>query len=229
MRRDYIAMAFVCIILGIMCSIQFKSHYTNVNYLSANQWSELTLQKDHLQSQHDALLHEKASLQNQLVSTSAKEQDMIQQELLDKSNIGAGLTLVTGTGLIVKLDNNENPEGFTIQYWNLAILINELKSAGAEAISINGQRIVATSAVSTDGQTIIVNNNSINPPYIIQSIGNPQILESSLRIRGGEINALALNGIKVTIQTSNDIEIPAFQGSTKYHYAQPLDVLSKNI
>ena len=64
-------------------------------------------------------------------------------------------------------------------------MVNELKAAGAEAVSVNDQRLVAVSPVRCAGPTIFVNNTPQTPPYVIRAIGEPNTLETALNISGG--------------------------------------------
>ncbi len=77
---------------------------------------------------------------------------------------------------------------------DLLKLVNELKAAGAEAITVNEQRVVASTEIRCAGPTISVNNNRISPPYVIQAIGDPAGLESALKMRGVALLKLCNSG-----------------------------------
>lgn len=226
MRKAYLAMAIVSLALGLMISIQYRSSFNNTNILSSDQWAEMTAQTEHLRNQHDALINERNSLRAKLAATGAETQSAVMQELLKQADIAAGLTPVTGPGIVLCLNDRSNtaPTGeifrYHIIYYNLMILVNELKASGADAISLNGERIVATTGISSSGSKMLVNGNPIEAPYKIVAIGKPETLESALKIKDGEAEALASTGVEVTIQRSDNIEIPAFNGSTKYQYAR---------
>jgi uncharacterized protein YlxW (UPF0749 family) len=57
-------------------------------------------------------------------------------------------------------------------------IVNEMRVSGAEAISVNDERITAMSEIRCAGTTILVNLNKIAPPFVIKATGNPQLLES---------------------------------------------------
>ena len=98
--------------------------------------------------------------------------------------------------------------------------INELRAAGAEAIAINGERIVAMSEIRCAGPTLSVNNNRSAPPYEIKAIGNPNNLESALKLRGGVLENFKFWGIQADLSQSDDIVIPAFKGRKSFEYAK---------
>ncbi len=101
-------------------------------------------------------------------------------------------------------------------------VINELWAAGAEAISINEQRLVVGTEIRCAGPTISVNNAKYTPPYEIRAIGDPKTLEASLKMRGGVIETLQFWGIQATVKTQNTVKIPAFKGPHKYQFAKPV-------
>ena len=102
-------------------------------------------------------------------------------------------------------------------------VINELWAAGAEAISINEQRLVVGSEIRCAGPTISVNNSKYTPPYEIRAIRDPKTLEASLKMRGGVIETLQFWGIQATIKTQPVVKIAAFKGAHKYQFAKPVE------
>jgi len=224
-KKAYLSMAVVSVLLGIMFSIQYRSTFTEGNILSRDQWAEITIGMERLRNQHDALINERTSLRNKIAVNGAEAQTANLHELLDKANIAAGLTPISGPGIILNLKDKaqESPEdmGYTIQYWNLMMVINELKSGGAEAISLNGERMVATSGIGESGGKLVVNGKTIKAPYRICAIGQPETLESSLRIKGGEIEALEANGVEAAIKQADNLNIPAFKEAKRIIYAKP--------
>ena len=102
-------------------------------------------------------------------------------------------------------------------------MINELKNAGAEAISINGQRIVSNTAITCDGNVIRINNQKIGAPYVIQAIGYPEYLESGLNLPGGLIQYLNRDGVITKVEKSNNITIPKYTGTITYEYAKSVE------
>ena len=107
---------------------------------------------------------------------------------------------------------------------DLLIIINELFGAGAEAISINDQRIVSMSDIASIGESFIkVNSERILSPYVIKAIGNQTYLESAVSGKGGYIDELKDLGHEATVDKAKKIKIEKYDStstenrlSTKY-------------
>ena len=100
---------------------------------------------------------------------------------------------------------------------------NELRAAGAEAIAINEQRLVAMTEIRTAGNAIAINNTYHSAPYQIKVIGDPATLENSLKMKGGVADTLEFWGIKMAIVRSELVKIPAYKGIINYEYGKPVD------
>lgn len=149
------------------------------------------------------------------------------QEQIVKANKLLGLTEVKGPGVKIKLQDANVSSSTALSTDNLSVLvvhdidvrcvINELKSAGAEAISINGQRIVSTSSIMCVGNVIEVNGQRIGTPFEILAIGLPEQL-ANLERPGGYLNTLKRYGIEASLEKSNSITIPKYTGTLTYEY-----------
>lgn len=163
------------------------------------------------------------------VSGQAKQQET---ELEDRAYLLAGLTPVQGPGVIATLTDSKKrlptmPAGIQppnlIHDTDINQVINELKAAGAEAISVNGQRLVTTSAIRTAGPTMLVNNTPQTPPYVIKAIGAPKTLVGALNLRGGGADQLKrFDPAMFSIQQAQTLTLPAYSGSGEPRYAKPV-------
>ena len=100
-------------------------------------------------------------------------------ESLENTRKLAGLTSVSGEGIIIRLDDSGLLQGSLVHDEYLADLVNVLKSAGAQAISINGQRIIPTSEILCLGPSIRVNGERLFAPYSIYAIGDAEQLQKA--------------------------------------------------
>lgn len=153
------------------------------------------------------------------------------QKVFDETKLVAGVVAVHGPGIVVVLQDSPKPvpSGLSEEMMNQYIVhdrdvrevTNELFSAGAEAISVNGQRLVATSSVRCAGSVVLVNTTQVGAPFFIKAIGKPDLLEGALRMTGGVAEQMALlDMIQITRQP--DILIPAYTGSTRFSFARPV-------
>ena len=98
------------------------------------------------------------------------------------------------------------------------LVVNELLAAGAEAVSINGERVVATTAIRCVGPTILVNNVRSSVPFVIKAIGDPLALEGAMNMNGGIVSELRAYQNKVTIQRSDRIDMKAYTGALTFNH-----------
>lgn len=220
-KQGQLFITAVCIILGIMLAVQFRTTRDIRGSLPYQRLEDLSLQLRQVEKERDDLQKELA-----LVRSSTGQAAAYNNELA-VSRMGAGLTEVHGPGVILTIDDSkrptkpgENPNLYIIHDDDMLKIINELRAAGAEAISINDQRLVATSEIRCAGPTLSVNNTRYAPPYVIKAIGNPQTMENALRMRGGVVETLQFWGILINIKKAEDIVVPAYKGTFRFDYAK---------
>jgi len=127
----------------------------------------------------------------------------------------SGLTDVEGPGIIIKLDDaparkTDKPSHLIIHDNDIRIILNELKKAGAQAISINGERIVSVSEQVCAGPTIRINKERYSVPYTINVIGPPDQLYNTL-IESSRINTMLREEIKISINKSGRVLVPKYR------------------
>lgn len=143
-----------------------------------------------------------------------------------------GLTDVTGQGMIIYLDENReidsnevaNINGYLVHEEDLLYIVNELFNAGADAVSINDQRVVSTTSILCDGNIIRINGKMIGVPLTIKAIGYPERMEYALTRPGGYLDVMANDGVKISVEKSESINIPKFDGVYSYDYLSRGDV-----
>jgi uncharacterized protein YlxW (UPF0749 family) len=233
--QAHFLIAAVCFILGMMLVAQFRSVQINGGAMTSLQRvQELTSELKNVIDEREMLKKEVTELRGRLVeyensaSKVSSLTDAMKKEL-EKARMTAGLLEGTGPGVVITLDDSnvprqpgEDPNLFLIHDEDLLKVVNELFAAGAEAISINGQRIIANSEIRCVGPTIIVNSVRLAPPFIVQAIGDPDTLESSLKMRGGVIESLQVFGIQVNIKKQDNIDMPAYNGPVQFKYFKPV-------
>lgn len=135
--------------------------------------------RDRLRDQSNALAAQNSKLRSTELGTDAQAQQLRSQ--LSQLETATGATPVTGPGLKIIVDDAPGTsQNGTVLDVDLQVLVNGLWGAGAEAIQLNGQRITALTAIREAGQAITVNYVSLNPPYEVDAIGDPQTLQARL-------------------------------------------------
>lgn len=230
-----ISIMVVCLIVGIMLSIQFRTSENYVSNLRTAGAEELAVKNSTLTQEKEALSKELISLREKLTNVSSDSQlNADLQEELRKSNMAAGLIPVYGPGIIVTLNDSprsvqpgDDPNALLVHDLDILNIVNEMRASGAEAICVNNERITAMSEIRCAGTTILVNWNKIAPPFVIKAVGNPQLLESGLSIRGGMLEGFKSAGLQTQLARNDKIDIPAFNGALKFQYTSPTQSTKK--
>ncbi len=233
--KDKVIIAIVCLVLGVVLSVQFRIVQGNTLTLLPNQKStELSNELKKVQDEKENLLRELARLEQKLgdfQSSASKENVMIKNlnEELDRYRVIGGFRDVKGPGIVVTVDNPPKDANFNAdvnivyEYELLLSLINELNAAGAEAISINDQRMISTSEIRSAGNAININAVPQQPPYIVKAIGNKDTLDGALNQVFGVVSILRDHRYLVSVRKQDDISILKYQDVVKLQYAQPVE------
>lgn len=216
------------LILAMVIFIQFKTiRNTDINGLEIMQESELRKEIASLKSQYDETLSKleetnaKIKEYQETINTDKEASEILQEELINSRNL-VGKNAVQGEGVIITLTDVEVGKFGKITASDLLDLINTLKASGAEAISINGQRIVFSSyIVDIDAGYITVNGRRLVSPYQVQAIGDITYLESGLSQKQyGFIDTKTNEGKSVVLEKSSNILINAYSKELKFKYAK---------
>lgn len=228
----------IALVLGIMCfalttgiCIQIKT-VKSTNSASSQNYEENNLRAEVLKykEKYDNLLKETekvdAQLQEQIEGATKNNSELEEaKNQINEGNKTIGLTEVTGPGVIItvadsEIDSNSvvDATDFIIHDTDILKIVNELKNAGAEAISINNQRVILTTPIICGGNIININGERIGSPFEIKAIGSPEAL-ANLSRPGGWLSKLEKRGIKVSaIKKSNSITIPKYSGVLNFKY-----------
>jgi len=158
-----------------------------------------------------------------------KDAESEKNKKLAEYRLFAGLTQVSGPGVQVTLIDSNRHNSFGNDPLNLSNLIhdadivmvvNELKAAGAEALSVNGERIIGISSIRCVGPVVHVNNVPAAPPYIIQAVGDQNALFGGINLPNGVLDRLRqFDATMVKVEKRDKMLLPAFAGGTQMHFA----------
>lgn len=158
--------------------------------------------------------------------------ELMQKELdLKNNNIALGLTNVSGAGVIITLKDNQgitnesigitdDIRSYLVHDANLREIVRKLKVSGAEAVSINNERVVSGTSIVCSGNVIRINDRKVGSPFEIKAIGSPELLYGNL---GETITRLNNSGIIVEIQKSDNVEISKYDGTINFNYASNIE------
>lgn len=228
MKGLHWTIAIVGLALGVLLAMQFKLT-TEINKTEPVQRTQLVAnQVNGLKNDRELLQGEVNSLRSSLDEISAGPDDAELKEQLDRARILAGVTELRGPGVEVTLNDSnialkpgENPNLYVLHDEDVLRVLNEIRAAGAEALSLNGERILASTEVRCIGPTIVLNKDKrLAPPFVITAIGDPDTLESSIKMKGGVAETLQFWGIQVGVKKMNQVTVPAYSGGVKFDYAK---------
>ena len=230
------SIGIVCLIMAFVVTLHIKSVIYNsaVNSQESLRVDELLKQLNDERAKNDNLNELVSSLKTDMQSfkeeaaeSSDYSKTLISQ--LEKAELLAGLTEVKGSGVTVTVKDSTvknivgDPSAYIIHDSDLLTLINELCDAGAEAISLNNERIISTTEIRCAGATVSVNNTRVAHPFTIKAIGDPVNLENALLMRDGVYDTLTEWGLQIDIKKQSNITIPAYTGSLNYKFAVPTE------
>ena len=219
-----VTIGLTCLILTAVIFIQFKTiNQTDITSLENMREDELRTEISNFKKKAEEVSKQieetnlKISEYEETISTDKEASELLEKELEQQNNL-LGKNDVKGSGVIITLTDTRAQK---ITSEDLRELLNELRIDGAEAISINGQRIVYDSYVVDIGGTYIsVNGERIVSPYEVKAIGNPTYLESGLsKKQYGYIDTKLEEGKDVTLKRENNIIINKYNGDLNMEYA----------
>jgi uncharacterized protein YlxW (UPF0749 family) len=229
MRKAIPTFLIICILTGFLLAFQFTTQNKNASFNAVSQRNNnlITIIHDlekEIANQEDQIEAMRAQL-NDLQSTHNKGKLQDLQTTLAKAKVEAGLTPVVGKGIIITIDDNQegmkanpndDPNKYIVHDEHLLNLVNELRIGSAEAIAINGHRLITTSEIRCVGNLINVDMSRVAPPYEIRAIGSPKLMIESISM--GKLAELENDNYPITIEESEHLVIPAYRGDLQFKY-----------
>ncbi|MEW9122309.1 MAG: DUF881 domain-containing protein [Thermotaleaceae bacterium] len=223
----------LCILLGFLISLQVKSVTGDYLYVPLKVIYEYKLSIESEKKEIEnllSLINERSSFianYEKLKMEGGLFKDALTQEL-ENQKLVSGFVNVEGPGIVLTVDDGtrelysgENPNNILVHDGDILNLINDLKIAGAEALSINGQRIISTSEINCAGHTIRINNQVFAQPFIIKAIGEQKTLEAAINAPGQYGQYLKeFIGLYVDVKPVVNVKIPRYQEDINYRYLQ---------
>ena len=224
------------LVLGFLIAAQLSSEGPRIRYTTQERTplletaAELQTQQDDLRAR---ILQLRAQIQD-VESQGVGSADLVRQlnDALEQARIAAGLIPLTGTGIVLQLEDSQQPvppDGSQSDYLvgsrDIRTVVQELWMAGAEAIAVNDERVTPSTAIIDIGSSLLVNSAYLAPPYQVTALG-PADLYQRLSASPGFIDFVRARaegyGIRLSFAEPAAVDIPAFVGTVTLRYSRPL-------
>lgn len=225
------------VFLGILISsnMSFGNKQKRV-YLNSKQYEDAFIKRSELLNDVNGLNEQYFDLKRDIkdFKKSSKDSDSTRKQMQDELTLDKmelGTIDVNGQGVEIILDDSGNQFDASsedvnfrqqrgiyqvIHDFDMRAVINDLKCAGAEAISINDQRITSNTEIYCNAEFLLVNGVKVATPFNIKAIGNKNKLKSYMMSSGKHLKILKGRSIYVSLKTLNDIKIPAYSGELRH-------------
>ncbi len=225
-----IAMGIVCLALALTITLQLRTMKKETSEVSQtftnDELKDSVLQwKEKYEKAVDKL--ETTNKQLEKVRTTASSNTSESEEKakqLKTNNTLLGLTNVKGNGITITVKDSQatvatdDISKYLVHDGDLRELVNELANAGAEAIEINGERIVNSTCITCAGNVISINGARVSSPFVIKAIGNQETLYGALTRPGGYVQLLKDQTIPTEVKKVSNIQIKKFDGTLTDKY-----------
>lgn len=219
-------------VLGVLIALQFRTLQSGFKYVPLEQLSAISGELN-----RELATIEQYKIQIEEISAKIEEYEsidpnnqrevekIIEDEIL-LTRTFAGLEDVAGQGIVViindaerELHDNEDPNNVLVHDVDIIRVVEDLRHGGAEAISINDQRVIFhKSKIYCNGPTILINEQLKAQPYVIKAIGDKESLEAIINEPGSYAQLLRQFGLFVEVNTSEFVEVEGYEGSTNQLY-----------
>lgn len=224
-----VTIGIICILFTSIMFVQFKSvQVIEASGVGQKRETELRTEYSALKDKSDEMKQQLEEIQNttkEYIDQSSDVQatmDLLKSDV-DKARCDLGYTDVKGPGIILTIADGKNAANVkeqVVTYNDLIMAINELKYAGAEAISLNEERVVNNSFVANISEYMVMNDNRISGPYTIKVIGDSKNLESVINIKGGIKDYLESYNKQISYTVENEVYINKYNGNIEINFGE---------
>ena len=222
-----VTLAVALLVLGFFVAAQVAGEKPRSQYTTQER-APLIDSALRLQSSQEALKAQIVDLRRRIGELEAQDPgaaESLRQLYADLENarLAAGLIAISGPGLAFRIeDGGAGGVDAIVSAQDVRFLVGQLWLAGAEGISVNGERIAGTSAVIDIGGSILVNSAYLAPPYEVRAVGPADLYD---RLRGSVAfvdfvqGRIDRSGISLTVAVRDSIDLPAYAGTINLRYA----------
>ena len=233
-----LTLGIMCLLLTMAIAMQYKTVQDAnkvIGSTSSELKSEVLAWKEKYDSAYKELTKEEKQLEKTREVASKKNSTSAESEKeLKTLNAMIGTTDVTGPGIEITIADNSNVTSdsvgvfgnvsdYLIHDMDLLTILNELKNAGAEAISINDQRVTNYTSITCDGNVVLVNDQKISSPFTIKAIGSQEALLGAIQRPGGYLERLKEYGLVSSVEKKTNLMISKYDGVMNYKYIRKVE------
>lgn len=220
---SHVGLAVVTALLGLLLATQFRAREGLQTRLAGEREADLAQILSNLATSSDQIQDEIIELRVRLQAAKGSAEQ--EQVLLDNAEaqlislrILLGLVPVHGEGIVVTITDPSAAIGPDV----LLDLVQELRDAGAEAIDLDGVRVVASTSFAGEPGAVTVSGAAVQSPYQLSAIGSGETLAEALRIPGGVVDSVnSRQGATILIQERRDVRIASLRPPPRFTYATP--------
>jgi uncharacterized protein YlxW (UPF0749 family) len=231
-----ITLGVALLALGFLIAAQLASEGPRVRYTTQERTPLVQTAID-LQAEQDRLKARVLELRGKIQNVEGQgvgAADLARQlnAQLQQARIAAGLIALTGTGIVIQLEDSPQPvppggseSDYLVGSRDIRTVVEELWGSGAEAIAVNGERITPTTAIIDVGTSLLINSAYLTPPYQVTALGAADLYD---RLSGsaGFIDFVRARGegygIRISLAEPESVDIPAFVGTVTLRYSRPI-------
>ncbi|MEV8027328.1 DUF881 domain-containing protein [Cellulosimicrobium funkei] len=219
--RSQVMVGVLCALLGFALVVQVSQ--TQEDQLSSLRQSDLVRLLDDVTQRSGELEEQVSSLEatrDELQSGSGRERAALElaEQQAETLGILSGRLPAEGPGVEIEVVEGAEP----LKAFGLFNVLEELRNAGAEAMEVNGVRLVASSYFEDTSDGVVVDGQVISSPYRWTAIGDPSTLETALEIPGGAMASLRADGARTTVTQQDRAEVTATVEPRAPRYATPV-------
>ena len=230
-RVKQILIGCTCVILAVCITVQMRTMQKQDSTVSQsinndelkNKFLEVKEKYNTITAALDKSNKQLESKRTEITNNDSDSKSKTEE--LKRNNMLLGLTDVTGEGVIVTVQDGQAPKNadnlsdYLVHDGDLREIVNELSNSGAEAISINDQRIVSPTYINCVGSVISINGEKVGSPFVIKAIGNKASLYGGINRPGNYIEVYMKDYTSVDVKKANNISIKKYNGAIKFKYA----------
>lgn len=231
-QKGYIALiGMMCFLIAVGICVQYRSvkEFSKNGKVVTQSMTENKLRDNVLKAQETTKrltediqeAQEELELLRKNSSNNSDEAKKLEEELTSLTK-SLGYTDVTGQGIVITLKDAESSDSNNINNiihdLDLVEVVNELFNAGAEAVSINDQRIISISSINCTGNVVKINNQKISVPFVIKAVGKSDELNLTMTRPNGCLDFLKRFSIGVKVEEKDEVTVPKYTGTRQYKY-----------